>query len=117
MKYFTYKEFDSPDAPGSGSNMRPSTLEKLDKAREIAGIPFRINSGYRTVAHNRKVGGKRNSSHRKGYATDISATNDVYRWRIVEALIKVGFNRIGIARTFIHADDDPSKSQGVIWLY
>jgi len=29
----------------------------------------------------------------------------------------VGFNRIGIADTFIHVDDDRNKACGVIWTY
>ena len=31
--------------------------------------------------------------------------------------MQVGFNRIGIADTFIHVDDDKDKSQQVIWTY
>ena len=65
LKYFSYEEFDSPDLPNSGfANMDRDFLSKLDRAREIAQIPFEINSGYRTDTHNEKVGGKLNSSHR-----------------------------------------------------
>ena len=35
MKYFTYEEFDSPDLPGSGHEMQPIFLEKLDLARGL----------------------------------------------------------------------------------
>ena len=55
LKYFTYEEFDSPDLANSGINMDRNFLQKLELAREIAGIPFKINSGYRTKEHNRKV--------------------------------------------------------------
>jgi hypothetical protein len=34
-------------------------LRLLDNARQIAGIPFKINSGFRTPKHNEKVGGNR----------------------------------------------------------
>ena len=37
--------------------------------------------------------------------------------KIVQALLTAGFTRIGIASTFIHADDDPSKPQNLIWTY
>ena len=73
-KYFNLSEFDSPDQAGSGAYMNPDFLRKLDKARGIAGIPFRINSGYRTEAHNRKVGGVNDSAHLKGLAVDIATT-------------------------------------------
>ena len=43
MKYFKLSEFDSPDSKGSGKNMCYEFLQKIDKAREIAGIPFKIN--------------------------------------------------------------------------
>ena len=50
LKHFTYEEFDSPDLPGSGfANMDRNFLEMLDYAREIAGIPFKINSAYPIV--------------------------------------------------------------------
>ena len=121
MKYFTYKEFDSPDEPGSGKNMRHDFLELLDFAREESGTPFKITSGFRTEAYNKdllKRGYKasKNSSHLKGCAADISCTNSVKRSLIVRALINVGFTRLGIAKSFIHVDSDPSKSDA-IWLY
>jgi hypothetical protein len=36
---------------------------------------------------------------------------------MLNALLEVGFNRIGIAGTFIHIDIDKNKSQNVIWTY
>lgn len=119
MRNFTLDEFDSPDVPGSGSLMQDSTLEKLDNARDYAGIPFVVNSGIRTIQHNAKVGGSDGSSHlpEKGYAVDLKCTSSRDRWIIVNALLKAGFTRVGIAKTFIHADDDPNKSPEVIWTY
>ena len=51
LKYFKLSEFDSPDLKGSGSNMNYTFLEKLDQARGLAGIPFKITSGFRTEAY------------------------------------------------------------------
>lgn len=92
-------------------------LAKLDQARELANIPFIINSAYRSEEHNRHIGGKENSSHLRGLAVDISVTDSRTRFIVLEALISVGFNRIGIANTFIHVDLDLSKSDNVIWTY
>ena len=61
LKYFTLEEFDSPDVPGSGNFMKEDFLMALDKARDIAGIPFKINSGYRTMEHNATIGGVENT--------------------------------------------------------
>jgi uncharacterized protein YcbK (DUF882 family) len=117
MRNFTLDEFDSPDIPGSGSLMQDSTLEKLDRARDIAGVPFVVNSGYRTQLHNAKVGGSDNSSHLKGYAVDLRCTDSRSRFKMFTALVKAGFTRIGVRKDFIHADDDPNKSPEVIWTY
>lgn len=116
MKYFKIQEFDSPDLRGSGAFMDNEFLELLDDARGLAGVPFKINSGYRTESHNKKVGGKPTSSHTKGLAADIHCVNDRVRIEIVRALIEVGFTRIGIAKTFIHVDLDHDKNDA-IWIY
>ena len=122
LKYFSLREFDSPDLEKSGTNMDLSFIGKLENAREKAGIPFKINSGFRTEEHNEKVGGKqktessKGSSHLYGYAADIAATDGVTRWKIVKSLIDSGFSRIGIAKTFIHVDSDPDKPSA-IWSY
>ena len=105
-----FKEIDD-------GNMNQEFLLKLDEARELAGIPFKINSAYRTPEHNAKIGGKPNSSHLKGLAVDISVTNSRQRFIVLNALLEVGFTRIGIADTFLHVDLSTDKSQQVIWTY
>ena len=117
MKHFTHSEFDSPDQPGSGKEMQQSFLDMIDDARDIADVPFIVNSGIRTPEHNKKVGGKEGSSHLDGYAVDLSVKDSRTRFIVLHALIAVGFTRIGIGNTFIHADNDPNKSPQVAWLY
>tara|TARA_S200002703_G_C3671316_1_gene206106 strand:+ start:206 stop:556 length:351 start_codon:yes stop_codon:yes gene_type:complete len=116
MNYFTLDEFDCPSLPNSGKNMDSSFLAKLEQARENAGIPFKITSGYRTKEHNAEVGGVPNSSHLIGVAADIAVSGGADRYIILSALIKAGFKRIGVAKTFIHCDTDDSKSNSV-WTY
>jgi len=117
MKYFNYEEFDSPDIQGSGQLMDKKILSMLDEVREMYGKPISINSGYRTIRHNAKVGGKSQSSHLKGLAVDIACSTSRDRYSLLEALKSVGFNRIGIAKSFIHVDIDSNKSDKVIWVY
>ena len=118
LKYFKLSEFDSPDEPNSGSKMDKKFLEKLDYARHNAGIPFKINSGYRTAYHNDKVLGARiGSSHKKGIAADIGYNGSRDRFIIVKSLMEVGITRIGIGKSFVHCDVDKQKDQDVIWLY
>ena len=91
-------------------------LAKLDKAREIAKVTFVINSAYRRPEHPESIKNP-TSSHIKGLAVDIRTTDSRTRYKVLNALMQVGFNRIGIADTFIHVDDDKDKSQQVIWTY
>ena len=122
MLHFELSEFDSPDEIGSGKLMDAAFLQMLDDARGIAGIPFRITSGFRTPSHNAYVGGvqpslkSKGSSHLFGYAADIACNNSADREIILNSLIRAGFRRIGIANGFIHVDNDPDKNAAV-WLY
>lgn len=115
--FFEYGEFDSPDVPGSYEHMNVSFLNMLAEARKKAAIAFKITSGYRTPEHNKKVGGVPSSSHTKGCAVDIYAPTSRQKYIIVNALLESGFNRIGIAKNFIHVDNDASKAEDVIWTY
>ncbi len=117
LKYFNYSEFDSPDVQGSGQLMDKTLLEMLDEVRDKFDKPIHINSGFRTPAHNEAVGGTENSSHLKGLAVDINCKESGDRFDLINCLLDVGFSRIGVAKTFIHADIDFEKTQGVIWTY
>lgn len=97
-------------------NMSKEFLFVLDEARELAEIPFIINSAYRSPEHPLSIKNP-SSSHIKGLAVDIKATDSKTRFKIVKALMTVGFTRIGIADTFIHVDLDIDKTQNVIWTY
>ena len=122
MRYFTIDEFDSPDKKGSGKKMDATLLSMLDEARHIAQIPFKINSAFRTEKYNKKLKKKgykvaKNSSHLKGLAVDIAVSDSRSRWKILSALMKVGFNRIGVGKTFLHVDISCKKSGYVTWVY
>ena len=121
FKYFSLSEFDCPSLPQSGKNMDTNFVYKLEHARELAGIPFKITSGYRTKEYNedllkRGYKASKNSSHLKGVAADIAVGSGSERYIILNALIRAGFKRIGVAKGFIHCDTDDSKSSSV-WTY
>ena len=122
LKYFKLSEFDSPLEKGSGKNMDLCFLEMLDNARGIAGVPFKINNGFRVEADTQRLiaqGYKvaSDSAHLRGYAADIKAENSTMRYKIIAACLKAGFNRIGIGKTFVHVDNDPDKTPNLIWHY
>lgn len=116
LKYFSPKEFTC-DGVECFSKMDEELLAMLDIARETAGIPFKINSSWRSEEKNKAINGAKNSAHLRGYAVDIHCTNSSDRYIIIDALINVGFKRLGIAKTFIHVDNDPSLPDLVTWLY
>jgi uncharacterized protein YcbK (DUF882 family) len=89
-------------------------LVMVNNAREYAGVPFIINSGYRCEKHNREVGSQ-SANHPSGKAVDIRATDGPTRGKILKGLYRAGFTRIGIGKDFIHADTmDEVES---CWLY
>jgi uncharacterized protein YcbK (DUF882 family) len=113
LKHFRLREFTC--SCGCGQNhMDPTFLQMLDEARARAGIPFVINSGYRCEAHNRAVGST-SSNHTRGVAADIRCEYGPMRLEILKALLAVGFERIGIHRTFIHTDINAGPKS--VWLY
>ena len=95
-------------------------VNKLQLVRTVVDRGFTIKSGCRCETHNKKEGGKPNSSHVRGLGADIACYDSVMRFKIIKAAIELGFTRIGIARTFIHLDID-SQVNGlpteVCWLY
>ena len=123
LKYFKLSEFDSPDLPGSGKdNMNIDFVHRLDEARSLARIPFKITSGFRTKEYNLDLGKRgyhisKTSEHMKGNAADISTPDSKSRYTIIRSLLDVGFKRIGIGQTFIHVDCSTTKSQDVVWTY
>jgi len=111
-KNFTREEFDSKD----GSTMPADVLHNIQKVanqlqalRDVLGRSITINSGYRSPAHNKRIGGVRNSQHVKGTAGDIVVSGmkpkDVAK--AIETLISSGDmlqGGIGVYPTFVHYD-------------
>lgn len=116
-KYFTEEEFKTATPSCSLSDMNPLFMLLLDEARTYSSVPFVINSAYRTISWEKERGRKGTSSHTKGLAVDIACTDSHSRNIIVTSLLRAGFNRIGVASTFIHVDYDTTKPQNVIFLY
>lgn len=100
---------------GCGKTVKPEFREMLNEARELAGVPFTVTSGMRCLEHNRKIGSRDTSTHPKGLAADIKYTDTLHLTRIIHALSRVGFLRLGTNEKlkFIHCDTDKEKSSAV----
>lgn len=83
-------------------------LKKLEQLRAYGGFTIAINSGYRSPAHNKKIGGATNSQHTKGTAADIVVKKDgkVVSGKLVCCLCQsLGFKGIGyISDKAVHVD-------------
>jgi uncharacterized protein YcbK (DUF882 family) len=78
-------------------------LHKLQQLRTKLGRSIKINSGYRTPEHNKKVGGSPNSQHLLGTAADIvvSGINPII---VMREAILLGFKGVKAYSTFTHVD-------------
>ena len=72
--HFHAREFRSRD--GAEHAICSRLIEMLELLRaDLGGNPVTITSGYRSPAHNARVGGARNSYHTRGMAADIRVAN------------------------------------------
>jgi len=69
---FSRSEFACPCCGRADVDMR--LVEALQELRDLAGVPVRVNSGFRCAKHNREVGGA------AGPAGRVS-TESTWRWR------------------------------------
>jgi len=113
FNYFKKEEFTCKCGCGL-NNIDENFVFCLDEARDVAGIPFKINSACRCESHNKKIGGVKDSAHVKGIAVDISARDDKSRFIIVSALLAMGFKRVLLYDTFIHVDMDLTKVKPIL---
>lgn len=118
IKFFKKTEagLASPDKPDSYNMLEEKAVFALDELRGKLGRPLRVNSGYRTPAHNKAVGGAPRSQHLTGNAFDVSTRGWTKgeRRKFIAAAREVGFRGIGIGGTFIHIDMAPRDAA---WIY
>lgn len=116
-RYFTEREFQRCDPPCSLQDMEQGLMDMLDDVRARAGIPLVLNCAYRSRAHDMAMGRSGNSAHTRGRAVDVRCNTSATRFKIVKAALAAGFTRIGIAKTFIHLDNDNTLAQHIIFDY
>lgn len=115
--YFHPNEFARCNPPCSKSDMHATTIARLNRMREIAGIPFVLNCAYRSPEHDKAKGRSGTGAHTLGRAVDIRCNNSATRYKIITAALEAGFTRIGVADTFVHVDDSPTHAQERFWPY
>jgi len=109
LTHFKASEFNNPD------KMRLDFLNRLDELRERCNFPFIINSDYRAPSHPIEAAKSSPGEHSAGHAVDIKVSNAVQRRKLVKCALEMGFNGIGVSKTFVHIDDRDSTP--VMWTY
>ena len=115
MSWYKHEEFACRDNCGL-NNASPDLVEMLERLCELYGKKITLNSVSRCPKHNADIGGSPTSSHLKGLAADMSVLSSRERFKIVELIYLVGFDRIEVKDTWIHVDIDSSKDKDVLWL-
>lgn len=88
-------------------------MTRLQRLRQRLGRPLIITSAYRSAAHNKAVGGAKNSYHKRGKAFDIRMEN--HNPVEFEAAARAeGFTGFGYypKSGFMHIDTGPARSWG-----
>ena len=119
-KNFTRDEFECQCGKCTAQMIDTELVDKLQRIREVLGVPLKITSGYRCIVHNasKNVGGSPNSKHRYGMAADWRTLNRTVNPVALGIIAQaVGFGGIGIywhpKAAMCHADTRTGKAT---WL-
>ena len=96
------------------SQTRSLVVTVLQPLRTANGKPLHINSGYRSPALNKAIGGAKNSQHTKGQAADIATYEPL---QLAKLVIKLGlpFDQMILYPNFVHiSHKHPGPQRGQI---
>jgi uncharacterized protein YcbK (DUF882 family) len=116
---FSLNEFackDNTPVPYELKSKVQALAKQLQILRDYLNEPIHINSGYRTPAYNKKIGGKPNSYHIKAMAADITVKSKTPKQLalVIEKLISNGtlkIGGIGVYPGFVHVDTRKVKAR------
>ena len=115
MEFLYFKVSDFACQETGENEMDLEFIRKLDELRSACGWPFIVTSGYRSVQHSLEVKKERPGTHTQGIAADIKVVGGEQRRDIIKKAFYMGFNGIGVAKTFVHVDTRTTTP--VLWCY
>lgn len=111
-KNFSSKEFEN--STDKEFFLDPELINKLELVREEFGQSITVTSGYRSPAHNAKIGGSKSSQHCLGKAADIrpSASSKEALDKLY-SICEKHFEAVGDGRNkgFVHVDTRTGKKR------
>lgn len=121
---FSFNEFvneDDPERPsGTALLYLVDLCEKvLEPLRKHLGKPIKITSGYRSPAHNARIGGAKNSLHTTGMAADVAVGGIPEQIKVAAFLSKLpDVGGIGLyeSKGIVHVDIRPHVGAPAMWL-
>ena len=112
LNYFKEEEFAKCNPSCSSDQMDQDFMLVLDSCRADAGVPFILNSAFRSAEY-QAAKGRKAGYHALGRAVDLRCTDSFTRSRILAACLRYGLS-CGVAKTFIHVDNRPNQ---IVFLY
>ena len=70
-------------------NLTALAQDVLQPVRDYLGVPIKVNSGFRSEALNKRIGGKPTSQHLNGEAADIECEEKSNK-ELFDAIVKLG---------------------------
>ena len=94
-------------------------LNMAQQGRDIVNRPLSVHSGGRCPFHPNEIHRVVPADHQKQQGIDIGCNNGLERGELVKVGIAVGFNAIGIGKSFVHWGYRPELPEGVliVWEY
>lgn len=83
--------------------IHPSLIIGIQALRDHVQRPITINSGYRSPAHNKSIGGASSSYHTRGMAADITIKG-MTPLEVASLAHDMGFGGIKAYQSFTHID-------------
>jgi hypothetical protein len=105
-----------PDCDQRSVNQK--TLDMAQAGRDILRHGLSVTSGGRCPSHPNEIQRTTPADHQKGNGIDIMV-NGSTRGNVVAAGLEVGFNAIGVAKTFVHWGyrKDLPDGHKTMWVY
>ena len=86
----------------------------LQPLRDAWEKPLFINSGYRCLELNKKVGGVPTSQHVLGQAADVGCSDPLALARLAKKM-RLPYDQMGVYPTFVHFSYSEDRSRGQIF--